>query len=146
MILRCFCKVESNNTLVSNLHDNQCHHGKVRFHLRCAQMPCLLRYMKAIDQRKPASEGGVGLQFHEQNFPSQYETSMIVSHLFYKFSQFIYAVERSQSNLPVQTTLQTTLHDGYNSQLECSLSSKAKINCLKVLPKVQTYDPQQCIH
>ena len=113
MILRCFCKVKSNNTLVSDLHDNQCHHGKVRFHLRCAQMPCLLRYMKAIDQRKPASEGGVCLQFDEQNFPSQYETSMIVSHFFYKFSQFIYAVERSQSNLPVQTTLQTVLHDGY---------------------------------
>ena len=78
-----------------------------------AQMPCLLRYMKAIDQRKPASEGGACLQFHEQNFPSQYETSMIVSHFFYKFSQFIYAVERSQSNLPVETTLQTILHDGY---------------------------------
>ena len=70
--------------------------------------------MKAIDQRKPASEGGVCLQFHEQNFPSQYETSMIVSHFFCKLSQFIYAVERSQSNLPaVQTTLQTTLHDRY---------------------------------
>ena len=102
--------------------------------------------MKATDQRKPAAEGGVCLQFHEQNFPSQYETSMIVSHFFYKFSQFIYAVERSQSNLPVQTTLQTTCMMDIISQLECSLSSNAKINCLKVLPKVQTYDPQPPIH
>ena len=57
-------------------------------------------------------EGFVYNSMNKISRPSM-KLSMIVSHFFYKFSQFIYAVERSQSNLPVQTTLQRTLHDGY---------------------------------
>ena len=62
-----------------------------------------------IRENQLLKEGFVYNSMNEICHPSACETSMIVSHFFYKFSQFIYVVERSRSNLPAQTTLQTTL-------------------------------------
>ena len=98
--------------------------------------------MNAIDQRKPAAEGGGLFTIPQTKFAVLVWNVNDSEQLLLQ----VLTVHLCGGKISVKFTSSDNIANNFAmeilSQVECSFSSKAKIDCLRELPKVQSYiDP-----